>query len=122
MGGTGSAGSFSGAWRYAALIFLVGACMVGGDDGADPAADSPLLVLPTFEAAMGERPLKWGWWSPDDRAWVPVLEDLYNRHLREPAVVGGDDGSEALSDVRIPRIIHQVWLGGDPLPAQFQAR
>lgn len=28
MGGTGSAGSFSGAWRYAALIFLVGACMV----------------------------------------------------------------------------------------------
>ena len=54
---------------------------------------------------------------------VPLLEGLYDQNLRGPIINGtSPDGEEAmrLDKARIPKIIHQVWLGGDELPDQFE--
>jgi len=94
----------------------------GSSNPHSPAEDEGML-LPDFEVAMGDRALKWGWWDRDDRTWIPVLKDLYENNLRQPAAGLGDDTATTRAAQlvpKIPRIIHQVWLGGDPLPAQFE--
>lgn len=53
-----------------------------------------------------------------------MLESLYDRNLRSPILNGtSPDGEEAINShsPRIPKIIHQVWLGGHALPDQFEA-
>ena len=90
----------------------------------DPVKASPFggWHAPPFEDAMGNRTIQWGWWHAEDRGWIPLLEELYDAHFLQnvsPARVSSRRDSGG--DTRIPRIIHQVWLGGEPLPQQFAA-
>ena len=90
----------------------------------DPVKASPFggWHAPPFEDAMGNRTIQWGWWHAEDRGWIPLLEELYDAHFLQtvsPARVSSRRDSGG--DTRIPKIIHQVWLGGEPLPQQFAA-
>jgi hypothetical protein len=83
-----------------------------------------LLLRPDVCALRGNRcrSISWGWWHRDDRDWIPVFHSLYDTNLRSQAINSSrynpDGENLSQSQPRIPKIIHQVWLGGKPLPDQ----
>ena len=78
------------------------------------------LTYPPFNKATTNRTITWGWWSKNDRDWVSLLETLYNAHL---PVTGGVPQIEGPTKkpASIKKIMHQVWLGGKPIPPQFES-
>ena len=62
----------------------------------------------SFQESMGPRPIKFGLISKDDNSWWNLLQQIYQQH--NPAVV------KPSHEPKIPKIIHQVWLGPAPFP------
>lgn len=67
--------------------------------------------LPSFTDSMGSRPLKFGVWSTNDDKWLERLRDSYS------AVCGTFSECNS-AHPGIPKLIHQIWLGGE-CPARF---
>nr|CCA15666.1 surface protein Sur1 putative [Albugo laibachii Nc14]CCA16270.1 surface protein Sur1 putative [Albugo laibachii Nc14] len=55
---------------------------------------------------------KWNFWSPDDRDWNQALLSQSTERLCDNQMFPTVDNA-----VRIPFIIHQIWLGPHPIPA-----
>ena len=49
---------------------------------------------------------RWNWWSSSDREWCVAAKGLFAAPTRPNAA-------------EIPRIVHQIWLGG-PLPDKYR--
>ena len=76
------------------------------------------------------RKLRFGLWSPRDRAWLRELERRYEAFRRaRGGVIRGDDVTAATAAAGdppgvpwttpgIPNTVHQIWLGPRPIPRQ----
>ena len=92
------------------------------------------LTCPSDESAgadAGTCRRKLGVWSSSDAAWAQGLVERYNAValplLQSVSEVGGVDSSAngkeqpAWPAARIPKIIHFIWLGSQPIPRHFKS-
>eukprot|EP00939_MAST-03C_sp_MAST-3C-sp1_P001720 g1720.t1 len=56
--------------------------------------------------------MRWGIWGNDDKEWLTRMENMY---IKAAANVG----REASPSLRVPRIVHQIWIGSS-LPEKFR--
>ena len=100
------------------MLMLSQLWILSGSEDLD--VDDRGITFPSFKEATSNRSIAWGWWSENDMEWVALLESLYDAHL---PVAGGVPRIEgAIKQVpSIKKIMHQVWLGGKPIPPQFAA-
>jgi hypothetical protein len=84
----------------------------------DLESDHVNALYPPFNEATANRSISWGWWSEDDHEWVALFEKLYNANLPVRGNAPQIEGT-VKQGATIKKIMHQVWLGGKPMPAQF---
>jgi hypothetical protein len=108
-------------FRQAVLFAIASAlCSVGTSVEAQEGDDFFRLTFPPYKEATTNRSIAWGWWSENDRDWISHLESLYNMHLPVSGSIPQIEGPNKQS-MSIKKIMHQVWLGGKPIPPQFAA-
>jgi glycogenin glucosyltransferase len=56
----------------------------------------------------GKRPMRYGVWDKEDRAWLQFLRDRHHACMEQ---------TPALTPL-VPLVVHQIWLGG-PFPATY---
>jgi len=74
-------------------------------------SNQEIMTFPRFSSCFDERrEMRFGIWSSSDRDWYDrVLPRMYEDAVSETSKVTR----------RIPKIVHQIWLGG-PLPSKFR--
>lgn len=74
-------------------------------------------VFPPYHKCFDEeREMKYNVWSKHDREWSErILRALYERAVQSIS----SSSSSVNSNKRIPKIVHQIWLGS-PLPEKFR--
>ena len=79
------------------------------------------------DAGTRRRKLRHDVWSSNDAAWAEGLVESYNAIalplLQSVSDVGNVDSPSAGIEqpVRIPKIIHFIWLGSQPIPRHFKS-
>ena len=100
-----------------------------GIDLTCSSADESSEELSTGAADAGtcRRKLRHGVWSSNDAAWAHGLVERYNvialPLLTASAGNGGGDSFTRAKEqpaARIPKIIHFIWLGSQPIPRHFK--
>lgn len=123
--------AFAGGRRYSMIISRMPPSMRGDskEEGCPPKEEGlstnshPLPPFRAcFHASKRRRQLRFGMWSPQDRAWLCEVERRYEafRYLRGGILRAACPPGPALSE-GIPRIVHQIWLGPRPIPPQCAA-
>uniref|UniRef100_A0A7S4VRY4 Alpha 1,4-glycosyltransferase domain-containing protein n=1 Tax=Alexandrium monilatum TaxID=311494 RepID=A0A7S4VRY4_9DINO len=79
--------------------------LAGGSGGGAAAPTAGQYLAEAAGGGCGEV-RRWGVWSPSDRRWSDEAQRLWQLASR----AGAHDGP------RIPRRIHQIWLGPRPIP------
>ena len=74
---------------------------------------SALFRPELWEEAVASRPIRPGAWGADDALWLHVFRQRWARHC---AGLGG-----VSEQPRIPLVVHQIWLGSEPVPARLTA-
>ena len=75
------------------------------------AIDVATFKYADFMTSMGERPMRWGRWSKNDKTWLAVVRELFERN--------NPTQKELSASPRIPKIIHHIWLGS-PFPKEYE--
>lgn len=65
---------------------------------------------PEWQGESGIRRI--GLWAPQDATWLQALQGRYQRWRLS--------NMKLSADATIPRVLHQIWLGPAPIPAQCQ--
>mmetsp|Transcript_11949 Transcript_11949/g.34641 ORF Transcript_11949/g.34641 Transcript_11949/m.34641 type:complete len:177 (+) Transcript_11949:86-616(+) len=76
---------------------------------------SPALDAPFWSGEDGPEvycPSRWGVWSPNDQEWTFMVQQIWEE---ESMALRCSSHSDA---PRIPKIIHQIWLGGNQIPPE----
>ncbi len=73
-------------------------------------ASVPLDYHVPFDDGMSPRAIKWGKYSDEDHGWYDTVRALYEKNN----LLGVTPSEET----RIPKIIHQIWIGS-PVPERY---
>merc|ERR1712070_1358542 len=77
---------------------------------ADSSPSLESTAAKAFDDANSIRDFQWGHWAPHDEQWYQTTRRIFARHALS---------KQPPEKMLIPRIIHQVWIGGE-LPHRFQ--
>eukprot|EP00466_Bigelowiella_natans_P007977 jgi/Bigna1/144898/aug1.92_g19606 len=101
----------------------------GNNGKADGEHHNQLYLASSFESSMcmqQRKKLRYGLWSSEDRKWLQSLKICYDKwccHQRRVLIEKDDDRTmESTKRMIIPKIIHQIWFGSNPLPENFETR